>query len=159
MIRSAILVVLCALMSGIEAFAPPSFNRVSTKVPTTLNVLLSEEETDSILQTAHDCAEGECSVDDVSGLIAELKEQQKAMNTRLTEVMNMVAHLQKLNTQKTRETEDVRAYVRDLLRVFGSNAKGLAAGFSGDVGDGPTDAYKALDPKPWKPSDVSKLSP
>jgi len=159
MVRSAIAIALCALMSGIEAFAPPTFTRVATRTPTTLNVLLSEEETDSILQTAHDCAEGECSVDDVSGLIAELQDQQRTLNNRLTDIMNMVAHLQKINTDKKRDTENVRAYVKDLLRVFGSNAKGLAAGFSGDIGDGPTDAYKALDPKPWKPSDANKLSP
>jgi hypothetical protein len=30
--------------------------------------------------------------------------------------------------------------------------KQYPGGFSGDIGDGPTDAYKALEPKPWKPS-------
>jgi hypothetical protein len=102
--------------------------------------------------TAHDCAEGECSVEDVSGLISELKEQQKEMSTRLEEIMNMVAHLQNLNAKEKRNKEDVRAYVRDLLRVFDTSSGGYATGFSGIVGDGPTDAYKALDPKPWKAS-------
>lgn len=102
------------------------------------------------MQSAHDCAEGECSVDDVSGLIFELKEQQKEMNTRLEEMMNMVSHLQHLNDSKKREKEDIRAYVKDLLRVFDTSVGGFASGYSGDVGDGPTDAYKALNPKPWK---------
>ena len=103
------------------------------------------------METAHDCAEGECSVEDVSGLISELKEQQKEMSTRLEEIMNMVAHLQKLNASEKRKKDDVRSYVKDLLRVFDTSAGGFSSGFSGDIGDGPTDAYKALEPKPWKP--------
>lgn len=113
-------------------------------------VLLSEEDTTAIMDKALDCAEGECSIDDVSGLIHDLKEQQKEMNARLEEIMNMVAHLQNLNAKKDRKKDEVRAYVKDLLRVFGSNSKGYGTGFSGDIGDGPTDAYKALNPKPWK---------
>jgi hypothetical protein len=27
---------------------------------------------------------------------------------------------------------------------------GIATGYSGEVGDGPSDAYKSLNPKPWK---------
>jgi hypothetical protein len=46
-------------------------------------LILSDEETASILQSATDCAEGECSIDDVSELIAELKEQEKEMQVRL----------------------------------------------------------------------------
>lgn len=118
---------------------------------TTCNVLLSEEETNSIMQSAHDCAEGECSIDDVSELIFELKEQKKEMSARLEEIMNMVSHLQHLNEKEKRKTDDVRAYVKDLLRVFDNSKGGYTSGFSGDIGDGPTDAYKALDPKPWKP--------
>ena len=126
----------------------------STQVSTrssSLNVLLSEDQTDVILQTAHDCAEGECSVDDVDGLIAELHEQQTEMTNRLEEIMNMVAHLQKLNDKEMRKKDEIRQYVKDLLRVFSPNTKGFATGFTGDIGDGPTTAYKALDPKPWKP--------
>lgn len=103
------------------------------------------------MQSAHDCAEGECSIDDVSELIFELKEQKKEMTARLEEIMNMVSHLQHLNEKEKRKTDDVRAYVKDLLRVFDTSNSGFATGFSGDIGDGPTDAYKALDPKPWKP--------
>lgn len=113
-------------------------------------VLLSEEDTTAIMDKALDCAEGECSIDDVSGLIDDLKQQQKEMNARLEEIMNMVAHLQNLNAKKHRKEDEVREYVKDLLRVFGSNSKGFSTGFSGDIGDGPTDAYKALNPKPWK---------
>jgi len=104
------------------------------------------------MESAQDCADSECSVDDVDSLIIDLKEQQKEMSVRLEEIMNMVAHLQKLNMQEKRKKEDVRAYVRDLLRVFDTSQGGFATGYSGDIGDGPTDAYKALNPKPWKAS-------
>ena len=64
--------------------------------------------------------------------------------------MNMVAHLQKINKKDGRTTDEVRDYVRDLLRVFNPNTGGWATGFTGDIGDGPTTAYDALEPKPWK---------
>ena len=151
------LLTLTALISACtlnaNAFAPASISlKTSAPSSTACNVLLSEEETTSILNNAHECAEGECSVDDVRGLIFELKEQQKETKARLEQIMNMVAHLQHLNAQEKRKTDDVRAYVKDLLRVFDTSSGGFATGFSGDIGDGPTDAYKALPPKPWKAS-------
>ncbi len=103
-----------------------------------------------MISKANDCAEGECSVDDVDVLIAELKAQQKEMSSRLEDIMNMVAHLQQINEADARKKDDVRAYVKDLLRVFDVNTGGFATGFTGDIGDGPTTAYDALPPKPWK---------
>ena len=94
------------------------------KSTTACNILLSNDETDSILKSAHECAEGECSIDDVSELIFDLKEQQKALNSRLEEIMNMVSHLEELNKGDERVTDDVRAYVKDLTRVFFSNTAG-----------------------------------
>jgi hypothetical protein len=104
-----------------------------------------------MIEKAHNCAEGECSVDDVGTLIAELKEQQREMAVRLEEIMNMVAHLQNLNAAESRKSDEVRAYVRDLLRVFDSKSGGFSTGFSGIVGDGSKTAYDVLPPKPWKP--------
>ena len=116
-------------------------------------MLLSEEESNAIIGRAEDCAEGECSIDDVSGLISELKDQQVILNHRLVDVMNMVAHLQKVN-QGNAPRDEVRAFVQDLLRVFNhEDPKVFPTGFSGDIGDGPTTAYDALPPKPWKASD------
>mmetsp|Transcript_2307 Transcript_2307/g.2768 ORF Transcript_2307/g.2768 Transcript_2307/m.2768 type:complete len:154 (+) Transcript_2307:37-498(+) len=134
-----------------NAFSPVSF-KTAVSSSTARNVLITEEETEKVMQSAVDCVEGECSIDDVGELVFELKEQQKEMNTRLEEIMNMVAHLQQLNSKEKRKVNEVRAYVKDLLRVFDTSKGGFATGFSGDIGDGPTDAYKALDPKPWKPS-------
>ena len=65
--------------------------------------------------------------------------------------MNMVAHLQKVNTHG-RDRNEVREFVKDLLRVFShEDTKHYAAGFSGDIGKGPTTAFDVLDPPKYKP--------
>jgi hypothetical protein len=86
-------------------------------------VLLSEDETQAILQHGIDCVESECSVDDVEELVANLKAQQDVLNERLIKVMNMVAHLQAVNLKKERKTNEVRAFVKDLLRVFNNDVR------------------------------------
>eukprot|EP00578_Thalassiosira_sp_NH16_P006996 CAMPEP_0181120048 /NCGR_PEP_ID=MMETSP1071-20121207/23934_1 /TAXON_ID=35127 /ORGANISM="Thalassiosira sp., Strain NH16" /LENGTH=115 /DNA_ID=CAMNT_0023204649 /DNA_START=181 /DNA_END=528 /DNA_ORIENTATION=+ len=111
---------------------------------------MTEDEITVILDKAHGCVESECAVNDVDDLIAELKDQQKVLNSRLETIMNVVAHLQQANTQEGRKTDDVRAIVKDMLRVFTTQDGKFAMGFSGDIGDGPTTAYDALPPKPWK---------
>lgn len=102
---------------------------------------MSEEETASILQQANDCAEGECSIDDVSELVYELKEQEKEMKQRLDKVKKMITDLEDINAKEERKTDDVRNLVRDMLRVFDYKDNGHPIGFSGDIGDGPTTAY------------------
>lgn len=120
---------------------------------TARHVLLTDEETDAILQSADECAAGECSIDDVAELIYELKEQEKLLEERLDTIMNMISHLQHVNEKEERQTDEVRAFVRDMLRVFDTEKPGFfPAGFSGDVGKGATTAYDALPPKKWKPS-------
>jgi hypothetical protein len=114
------------------------------------NLVLTEEEITAILDKAHTCVESECAVDDVDSLIAELKEQQKVMSTRLQNIMNVIAHLQHANDEKERNKEDVRKIVKDMLRVFTNSDGSFAMGFSGDIGKGSTTAYDALPPKPWK---------
>jgi hypothetical protein len=111
---------------------------------------MTEEEISAVLDKAHACVESECAVDDVNTLISELRDQQKVLSTRLDHIMNVVAHLQHANEQKDRKKEDVRTIVKDMLRVFSSDAGKYAISFSGDIGDGPTTAYDALPPKPWK---------
>ena len=94
----------------------PSF--CLTLQQTSLNVLLSEEETDLILQTAKDCIDSECSVDDVDGLIYELKNTEKELEDRLAKIMNAISHLQHLNEKDERKTDEVRQLVSDILRMF-----------------------------------------
>lgn len=114
------------------------------------NLIMTEDEISAVLDKAHACVESECAVDDVDSLIAELKDQQKVLNSRLEAIMNVVAHLQHANEQENRKKEDVRSIVKDMLRVFTSENGKFAIGFNGDIGDGPTTAYDALPPKPWK---------
>lgn len=93
-------------------------------------VLLSEDETQAILQHGIDCVESECSVDDVEELVANLKAQQEVLNERLIKVMNMVAHLQAANQKKERKTNEVRAFVKDLLRVFNNDVRSILVAIS-----------------------------
>jgi len=111
---------------------------------------MTEDEITGILDKAHGCVESECAVADVDDLIMELKDQQKVLNERLETIMNVVAHLQAANVEESRKTDDVRAIVKDMLRVFTTQDGKFAMGFTGDIGDGPTTAYDALPPKPWK---------
>jgi len=111
---------------------------------------MTEDEITAVLDKAHGCVEGECAVNDVDDLIGELKDQQKVLNERLETIMNVVSHLQHANGSDARKTDDVRAIVKDMLRVFTTADDKFAIGFSGDIGDGPTTAYDALPPKPWK---------
>jgi predicted nuclease with TOPRIM domain len=118
---------------------------------------LSDEETEQILKSAGDCAESECSIDDVSDLIMELKDQQSQMENRLVKIMNMVAHLQHVNEKEEgeRSPDEVKGFIRDLLRVFVHEEPKAykAMGYTGDVGKGTSTAYDALPPKKWKPAD------
>jgi len=128
------------------------YNCLQVAMSTTARpVLLSEKETQTLLDSAHDCAEGECSIDDVSEFISELKGQQVEMNKRLEEIMNLVSNLQKLNEKKARNKDEIRAYVRDLLSVFNPQSGGWATGFSGDIADRTMTAYDVLEPKKWTP--------
>ena len=79
---------------------------------------MTEDEITAVLDKANFCVESECAVDDVEDLINELKDQQKVLSTRLETIMNVVAHLQNANELEGRKTDDVRAIVKDMLRVF-----------------------------------------
>jgi hypothetical protein len=92
--------------------------------PTTARyVILSEEETQGILKSAEECAESECSIDDVASLIEELKIQEGILSERLVKIMNMIAHLQHVNEKKERKTDEVRQFVKDMLRVFSHDVR------------------------------------
>ena len=115
MLRLALLSLLAA---GSTAFMV-SPNTVRTHRPETArNLIMTEEEITTILGKAHGCVDSECAVDDVDDLIAELKDQQKVLSERLENIMNVVSHLQHANTKEARKTDDVRAIVKDMLRVF-----------------------------------------
>jgi hypothetical protein len=93
-------------------------------VPTTARfVILSDEETQKILQSGEDCISSECSVDDVASLVEELKMQEGILSERLVKIMNMIAHLQHVNEKKERKTDEVRQFVKDMLRVFSHDVR------------------------------------
>jgi len=113
---------------------------------------MTQEETEAIMNKADSCAEGECSIDDVTELIAILKEQQKEIYDRLIDIKASVKSLEAVNEKDDRKVDEVRDTVRALFRVFQLGAKASGndypalskpMGWSGEVGDGPTTACKS----------------
>lgn len=142
-----------------NAFMVPSVVKPPCVTTTSLNGLMSREEMNTIINQGHHCEKGECSIDDVDDLIDQLQEQQHLLFDRIKEMNTMMAALENLNKDDSRNVDEVRETVRAIFRLFamGDKASGndypaltKPTGFSGEVGDGPTDAYKALNPKPWK---------
>jgi hypothetical protein len=120
---------------------------------------MTPEETETILKKADSCAEGECSIDDVTELISILKEQQKEIYDRLIDIKASIKSLESVNESDERKVDEVRETVRSLFRIFQLGAKASGndypalmkpSGWSGEVGDGPKTAYDALPPKPYK---------
>lgn len=112
---------------------------------------MTPEETETIMNKADSCAEGECTIDDVTELIAILKEQQKEIYDRLIDIKASVKSLEAVNESDERKVDEVRETVRSLFRVFQLGAKGSGndypalmkpSGWSGEVGDGPKTACK-----------------
>jgi hypothetical protein len=123
--------------------------------PTARHILLSDEETAQILKTADDCVQGECSIDDIDGLLSELRDTENELKDRLVKVTKMISELQHVNEKDERKTSEVKQFVKEMLSVFNHGSTGhYPIGFSGDIGDGPTTAYDALPPKKW--TDTSK---
>jgi hypothetical protein len=88
---------------------------------TARRIIMTDDETEAILKTANDCVEGECSIDEVSELLSVLKETEKELEDRMEKIMNMIAHLQHINKKEERKTDEVRAFVQDMLRVFSTD--------------------------------------
>jgi hypothetical protein len=135
--------------------------RHDPQAPRTQMNLMPAEDTDSIIAQANDCVEGECSLDEVEDLIQVLKTQQKELYDRVEQIRGMVKSLETGDVQDEREVDQIRETVRAIFRVFqlGDKASGndypslsRPTGWSGEVGDGPTTAYDALPPKPYKKS-------
>ncbi|VEU41700.1 unnamed protein product [Pseudo-nitzschia multistriata] len=111
---------------------------------------LTEEETLAILNKSNECIESECAVDEVDELLTVLKDTEKELEGRLEKIMNTISHLQHINEKEERQTDEVRAFVRDLLRVFDTGKPAFSPqGFSGDIGKGARTAYDVLPPKKW----------
>jgi hypothetical protein len=121
--------------------------------------LIPHQDVEAIMDKATDCAEGECSLDEVTDLIDALKLQQKELYDRVKQIKQMVHSLEIVNVHGNREVNEVRETVRAIFRIFQLGDKGSgnnyptltkATGWTGEVGGGPTTAYDSLPPKPWK---------
>merc|ERR1719222_92931 len=73
--------------------------------------LMSNGETDVILETAENCVEGECSLDEIDGLIGVLKDQQKEASMRLDDIKDMIKSLETVNEADDRSVDEIRETV------------------------------------------------
>mmetsp|Transcript_27478 Transcript_27478/g.42637 ORF Transcript_27478/g.42637 Transcript_27478/m.42637 type:complete len:158 (-) Transcript_27478:217-690(-) len=146
-----------SLIASTAAFSvTPPTRRALVPSTTAVQALMSEEETKSIINSAHDCADSECSVEDVEMFLSELKEQQIILRNRLSDVTKMIDELGHVNIGTDRKVDEVRETVRAIARLFmmGDKASGndypmmgTPMGYSGEVGEGPKTAYDVLSPK------------
>ena len=129
-----------------------------SQISSTARHLLAKEETEAIMKSAQDCVDEGCSVDAVSDLILDLQEQELALTERLEKVTKLIGDLQYINGKDERHTDEVQAFVKDMLRVFNHDKPIInPTGFTGEIGDGPKTAWDALPPKKWSPN--KNLSP
>eukprot|EP00537_Pseudo-nitzschia_pungens_P011240 CAMPEP_0172397350 /NCGR_PEP_ID=MMETSP1061-20121228/30039_1 /TAXON_ID=37318 /ORGANISM="Pseudo-nitzschia pungens, Strain cf. pungens" /LENGTH=156 /DNA_ID=CAMNT_0013129487 /DNA_START=11 /DNA_END=481 /DNA_ORIENTATION=+ len=150
--------ILCLLATTHAFTTTPVVQRSATT--TQLN-LMSHEDTDNVLETADNCVKGECSLDEIDGLVSLLKDQQKESSDRLKEIKDMIKSLETVNKSDDRSVDEIRETVRAIYRIFQLGAKASGndypalskpMGWSGEIGDGPKTAYDALPPKPYKKS-------
>merc|ERR1712232_5758 len=87
--------------------------------------LMTDEEIDLIFNAATDCAESECSIDEVENLIGTLRTQEGQLKTRLALISSMIEKLSHVNEKDGRDIDEVRQYVRDFLRVFTNEKSGF----------------------------------
>jgi len=120
-----------------KSYRTPTFRALSEKAllasPTKLGLMTPEEEV-AIMTSATDCAEGECSLDEVDALISELKEQQATLSKRVGEMEGLIKNLKSLNTKDDREVDEVRETVRAIFRVFQLGVSTTYSSFSEDEG-------------------------
>jgi len=124
--------------------------RPTITASTTAHFIMTEDETAAVLKKSEECVESECSLDEVDDLVVTLKDTEKELRSRLENIENMIAHLQHINEKEERKTDEVREFVRDMLRVFNTDKPIVfPTGFSGDIGKGTQTAYDVLPPKKW----------
>jgi len=144
--------VLAILLTSAAAFSTSKhvMIRPAITASTTAHFVMTEDETAAVLKKSEECVESECSLDEVDDLVVTLKDTEKELRSRLENIENMIAHLQHINEKEERKTDEVREFVRDMLRVFNTDKPMVfPTGFSGDIKKGTQTAYDALPPKKW----------
>eukprot|EP00580_Thalassiosira_gravida_P018547 CAMPEP_0201659078 /NCGR_PEP_ID=MMETSP0494-20130426/1930_1 /ASSEMBLY_ACC=CAM_ASM_000839 /TAXON_ID=420259 /ORGANISM="Thalassiosira gravida, Strain GMp14c1" /LENGTH=159 /DNA_ID=CAMNT_0048136431 /DNA_START=133 /DNA_END=612 /DNA_ORIENTATION=+ len=148
-------VAFCASSSEAFAFSGPAL--ASPRTNSALN-LMSAGEVESIIREAEMCAEGECALDEVEGLMKNLLDQQSLLSKRIGEIDGLVTELETANGSAP--VDEVRETVRAIFRIFamGDKASGndypalsKPMGYSGETAGGGKTAYDVLPPKPLKP--------
>jgi len=88
--------------------------------PTSRLRLMSSADIDMILADATACAEGECALDDVSALLANLLAQQSLLSGRIDEIDKLVSSLESSNGVggAERPVDEMRETVRAIFRIF-----------------------------------------
>lgn len=88
--------------------------------PTSRLRLMSSADIDMILADATACAEGECALDDVSALLANLLAQQSLLSGRIDEIDKLVSSLECSNGVggAERPVDEMRETVRAIFRIF-----------------------------------------
>ncbi|OEU15772.1 hypothetical protein FRACYDRAFT_269481 [Fragilariopsis cylindrus CCMP1102] len=149
--KSSILALMLTSAAAFSTMKPLVMIRPAIIASTTAHsVIMSDEETASILKKSEECAASECSLDEVDDLVVTLKDTQKELEVRLEKIMNMISHLQHINEKEERKTDEVREFVKDMLRVFNTDKPMVfPQGYAGDVGKGSQTAYDVLPPKKW----------
>lgn len=79
---------------------------------------MTPEETETLLKRAEECADSECSVDDVADLLDVLHAQQKEMYDRVQKIKETVQILEEVNKAEDRPVDEIRETVRAIWRVF-----------------------------------------
>lgn len=86
--------------------------------PITCKLIMSDKEMQVILNKADECMGDECPLDELDALLTMLKDTQETLEGRLENVSHMIEELNHLNGKEGRETDEVKAFVKDMLRVF-----------------------------------------
>ena len=92
---------------------------------------MSATEIESILAEAESCAEGECALDEVEGLITNLLAQQSELSKRVEEVDGLIKELEQVNGKDERPVDEIQETVRAIFRVFALGVSGCIMYFTG----------------------------
>ncbi|KAG7351091.1 hypothetical protein IV203_010451 [Nitzschia inconspicua] len=152
MLYRTVLTLLVASATAFTASKPTLVRPVTMPSTTARHIIMTDKETDTILQSAKDCVDSECSIDEVDSLLETLKSAEADLRHRLDKIDELIGELQHINEKPERKTSEVRQFVQDLMLVFSQKKPKVSpTGWSGDVTKHLT-AYDALPPKPWKAS-------
>jgi hypothetical protein len=95
--------------------------QAAMQTSTARHIIMSDEETQAVMNSAQECIDSECSIDETTDLLKTLKSTEKDLEERLETIMNMIAHLQHINQKEERKTDEVREFVKDMMRVFNTD--------------------------------------